>query len=730
MSQTLQQQLLLSKSMNGIIVFDDGAGTTISNGQVVTNGVNTGTMQTNTLLATDMSLNNLTVAVSADVPTMPTGDNSNNAANTAFVQDAILQFFPQDAYIIRLLDNPTSYIGDLTVNNAIDNNTVHTIQLADETTFSFDGYRFNIFPNKPWSSLGASITVNTITGSKILYNGQIVSSFTMSANNPSISVINIDRSGSTSGVGWVVTDRDPNGVLLQTNTWTGTTNTFLQQSGLLARSSWATGGVIANLNRDVGKCLTPIDYNTTTKEWSINDETNGGVLTIDISNSVLSSGLGINDFAYDVKIGRDLINLYGDHITPTQLGYLSAINSEIVDMSSGQNIFGIKYVMNQWTFGTPPVISGGYVNTTTAQTIGGDKTLTGNTQTNSLTVNFQLYLGNNTDINWQYSALDNSVTMKDGFGTPILRINNDTLTSSIGSIAIGQYASFNQIGQIPTNSNLAIGYQALYNNMTAGGNTCFGYQSGYSLTSGDSNTFIGDLAGKFATSASECVGIGGGCFRSVQNIGNRCVGIGFNTFPQCTGTLGASNLAIGAGAGAVITGTGAASVTSCVFIGVNSGVNSNTTSYTNSVAIGFNSRITANNQIVLGGASNAVTYTPAWFQKRNMIWRDSPAVLNANLDISASTTNFYSYYPVNLTANRTVTLPPNTSSNWSGLEITFRRVGTGSSANQLLASTNDVLPAGSTTAQNVILGAGQHYVKIVNLLISTGLYQWCVVSIG
>ena len=225
-------------------------------------------------------------------------------------------------------------------------------------------------------------------------------------------------------------------------------------------------------------------------------------------------------------------------------------------------------------------------------------------------------------------------------------------------------------------------------------------------------------------------GISGGSFRSVQSIGNRCVGIGFNTFPQCTGTLGSSNLAIGAGAGAVITGTGAASVSSCVFIGVNSGVNSNTTSYTNSVAIGFNSRITANNQIVLGGASNSVTYTPAWFQKRNMIWRDSPAVLNANLDISALTTNFYSYYPVNLTANRTVTLPPNTSSNWSGLEITFRRVGTGSSANQLLASTNDVLPAGSTTAQNVILGAGQHYVKIVNLLISTGLYQWCVVSIG
>lgn len=520
------------------------------------------------------------------------------------------------------------------------------------------------------------------------------------------------------------------GLLNSTNTWTAE-NTFSQQSGLLARSSWATGGVIGNLNRDVGKCLTPIDYNPTTKEWSINDEVNGGVLTVDMNTSTTAISTGLVDCYYDVKVGGNLINQYGDIISPSQLAELSLTSGALVDQSSGQNIFGIKYVMNQWTFSTPPIISGGYVNTSTAQTVGGDKTFTGQTQTNALTVNQQLYLSNSTDINWQYSALDNSVTMKDGFGTPIFRINNDTLTSSIGSIAIGQYASFNQIGQIPTNSNVAIGYQALYSNPgTSGGNFCSGYQSGYSLTSGDSNTFIGDLAAKFCTSATECVGIGGGSFRSVQSMGTRCVGIGFNTFPQCVGTLGTSNLAIGAGAGAVITGTGAASVTSCIFIGVNSGVQSNTTSYTNSIAIGFNSRVLGNNGVYFNSASNTVVYTSGWYQKRNMIWRDSPAVLNANLDISSLNTNFYSYYPVNLTANRTVTFNATSSSNWSGLEITFRRVGTGSSANQLLSANNDVLPANSTTPQNVILGAGQHYVKLVNLLVSVGTYYWCVVSIA
>ena len=264
--------------------------------------------------------------------------------------------------------------------------------------------------------------------------------------------------------------------------------------------------------------------------------------------------------------------------------------------------------------------------------------------------------------------------------------------------------------------------------MTAGGNFCSGYQSGYSLTSGDSNTFIGDLAAKFCTSATECVGIGGGSFRSVQSMGTRNVGIGFNTYPNTTGSLQSSLIAIGAGAGSNISGLGTASVSSCIFIGVNSGVNSNTVSYTNSIAIGFNAKVLGNNGVYFNSASNTVVYTSGWYQKRNMIWRDSPAVLNANLDISALTTNFYSYYPVNLTANRTVTFNATSSSNWSGLEITFRRVGTGSSANQLLSANNDVLPANSTTPQNVILGAGQHYVKLVNLLVSTGTYYWCIVS--
>jgi hypothetical protein len=63
MSQTLQNQLLLAKSMNGIIVFDDGAGTVIENGNIITNDLNATNMDT-----TNMTLQNLNMTGSLEVP--------------------------------------------------------------------------------------------------------------------------------------------------------------------------------------------------------------------------------------------------------------------------------------------------------------------------------------------------------------------------------------------------------------------------------------------------------------------------------------------------------------------------------------------------------------------------------------------------------------------------------------------------------------------------------------
>ena len=59
MSQTLQNQLLLAKSMNGIITLSDGAGTIITNGQVTTTDLSSNTLQTgNVTLNGVLDLNN------------------------------------------------------------------------------------------------------------------------------------------------------------------------------------------------------------------------------------------------------------------------------------------------------------------------------------------------------------------------------------------------------------------------------------------------------------------------------------------------------------------------------------------------------------------------------------------------------------------------------------------------------------------------------------------------
>jgi hypothetical protein len=56
MAQTLQNQLLMTKSMNGIISFDDGAGSTITNGSVISNNISGTNINASTLTTTDTNI--------------------------------------------------------------------------------------------------------------------------------------------------------------------------------------------------------------------------------------------------------------------------------------------------------------------------------------------------------------------------------------------------------------------------------------------------------------------------------------------------------------------------------------------------------------------------------------------------------------------------------------------------------------------------------------------------
>jgi hypothetical protein len=203
MAQTLQQSLLLAKSMNGIISFDDGAGTTISNGQVITNGVdadnvNADAITTNTLTVPSLSLTNLTVTGVANlstaqttVQTMAIGTATQRAASTAFVNN--------------------------------------------------------------------------------YYNNRLTTA----------------------------------------NTWTN----INQYDNPLCniRSSWATGGDANLLYRNIGQTLTPLYYDPSTKIFDVRAEVyplaidnSGSIFRLDPSVNMLECALDLNNFYYDVTIGRDL----------------------------------------------------------------------------------------------------------------------------------------------------------------------------------------------------------------------------------------------------------------------------------------------------------------------------------------------------------------------------------------------------------------------------------------
>lgn len=194
------------------------------------------------------------------------------------------------------------------------------------------------------------------------------------------------------------------------------------------------------------------------------------------------------------------------------------------------------------------------------------------------------------------------------------------LTSGQGNSAYGAYAMQNML---TGDNNNAFGYSALagcstgnYNTVfghsaalvyTGDGITAFGYQAA-TLATGTQITAIGYNALAANTTASANVAVG-------YNALSSCVDGGFNVAVGRNALLGALggtlNVAVGDGASVDLT-----SGTHNVAIGALSGLNVTTASnstyvgysayggnHANSTGIGYNARVTADNQVVIGNSS-------------------------------------------------------------------------------------------------------------------------------
>ena len=172
------------------------------------------------------------------------------------------------------------------------------------------------------------------------------------------------------------------------------------------------------------------------------------------------------------------------------------------------------------------------------------------------------------------SALHNNATGSSNVATGYKSLfSNET---GISNVAAGYQALYNNTG----NFNVANGYQALYNNTDGSYNVATGYQSLFLNQTGISNVATGYQA-------------------LYKNTGTFNVANG--TFALFNNTEGSSNVAIGTNSG--LNNTNGDYNT---FLGTNTDVSNTTSNFSVSTALGYNAKITASNQIMLGTTNETV----------------------------------------------------------------------------------------------------------------------------
>lgn len=230
---------------------------------------------------------------------------------------------------------------------------------------------------------------------------------------------------------------------------------------------------------------------------------------------------------------------------------------------------------------------------------------------------------------WEASSLIYSGTNNVGIGTTSpgskLDVNGNVNLSSgseitfAGARALYMDASRNliqgeQAGEFLTSgsNNNIIGYQAGRNNSTGSNNLIIGYRAGLANTTGSSNAFVGYRAGHLNT-------VGSNNFYGGLNAGYGATS-GLNNIALGTNSgfslgSGKNNAFIGRDAGRNTVG-----VNDNVFIGYQAGIDNTTgasntyigsgadgdngQSYTNATAIGANTKVAADNAVVLGNNAN------------------------------------------------------------------------------------------------------------------------------
>jgi len=327
------------------------------------------------------------------------------------------------------------------------------------------------------------------------------------------------------------------------------------------------------------------------------ENNNGGSDNIAIGyNSLMSN----TDGSYNVALGNNSLMSNQSGLYNVSVGYISLVSNTTGSGNMAIGAGSLYYNEDGYTntaIGSASLFSNISGNNNTAI---GYNSLFGNTggNNNFALGTFSLYknitgssnigIGNES----LYSSIDanyNCAIGNESLRNNISGWNNIALgfqslyknVSGAASISIGSYSSYSGLG----GNNISIGYNNLYNNTIGTNNVCIGLNSLY--------VYVNDGATNVATNVNNSTYVGSDINQNSFGLinDNFNVGIGYQCATDYTNEKIVQDASYN------------------TFIGAYTGVTSSYSSSTlsQSTAIGYNAKVTANNQIVLGTNTETVT---------------------------------------------------------------------------------------------------------------------------
>jgi len=501
-----------TRSMNGIITYDDGAGNVIENGTITSNGV---------VVDGDVEANNL---LEADENETITGTWSFTSIPYSTISPTENTHIANKLYVDTEANTKVSLTGDETINGIktfvsspiVPNPTTDT-QVANKGSYETFGY----------TNFASLTDNNTLTGINSFSNQVFLPNSNQTSDLMAASKGYVDNFGYTNFAS-----------LTDNNTLTGI-NSFNQD--VFLPNSTPTNTLHATSKGYVDNQIAGIDYS--------------GFVTLTGSQSITGTKTYTGGLKYDLapSVNTDVVNKLALDNAIAGIDY-----SSFVDIANNQTITGTKTYTGGLKYNLAPVVNTDVVNklaldtaiagipapsgvvlTTTNQNVAGIKTLLDRLQINTNAGNpIKIWNGNGNEsasTGMGINALNSVTSGQNNTAMGISTLN--ILTSGNSNTAFGAYAGTS----VQATGTTSVGAFSLTTN-TADNTTAVGYEALKVNTSGANNTAVGSSALKTHATGSNNVAVGtNALMTSYSSVFNTAVGS-----EALKVNIGSSNTAVGA----------------------------------------------------------------------------------------------------------------------------------------------------------------------------------------